>query len=96
MDTAETLTGALLEYRGTVIFTSHDRHFTGRVATSVVEVRDGRVTSYVGRYDDYLHRVNKEVEAGERSAAEGHARGGRSGEGRPARPDGGRRRPARS
>ena len=74
VDTVEALVEALLDYEGTVIFTSHDRHFTGRVATSVVEVRDGRVTNYVGRYDDYLYRVNKEIEAGEREAAVGRAK----------------------
>jgi ATP-binding cassette subfamily F protein 3 len=74
VDTVEALVEALLEYEGTVIFTSHDRHFTSRVATSVVEVRDGRVTNYVGRYDDYLYRVNKEIEAGEREAAAGRVK----------------------
>jgi ATP-binding cassette subfamily F protein 3 len=74
VDTVEALVDALLEYEGTVIFTSHDRHFTRRVATAVVEVRDGRVTNYVGRYDDYLYRVNREIEAGEREAAGGRAK----------------------
>src|SRR5262249_9086884 len=74
VDPVEALVEALLEYEGTVIFTSHDRHFTSRVATSVVEVRDGRVTNYVGRYDDYLYRVNKEIEAGEREAVAGRAK----------------------
>jgi ATP-binding cassette subfamily F protein 3 len=74
VDTVEALVDALLEYEGTVVFTSHDRHFTGRVATSVVEVRDGRVTNYVGRFDDYLYRVNREIEAGEREAAAGNAK----------------------
>jgi ATP-binding cassette subfamily F protein 3 len=69
VDTVEALVDALLEYEGTVIFTSHDRHFTGRVATCIVEVRDGRVATYSGKYDDYLYRVNKEIEAGEREAA---------------------------
>jgi ATP-binding cassette subfamily F protein 3 len=99
VDTAEAFVGALQEYQGTVIFTSHDRDFTGRVATSVVEVRDGRVTNSVGRYDDYLDRVNKEIEAGERAAAgrpqPRPRRPGRCGA-RRARPGGGRRRPARS
>ena len=44
VDTVEALAEALLEYEGTVIFTSHDRHFTKKVATCIVEVRDGRVT----------------------------------------------------
>src|SRR3954454_19155628 len=69
VDTVEALVDALLEYQGTVIFTSHDRHFTKKVATGIVEVRDGRVALYSGKYDDYVYRVNKEVEAGEREAA---------------------------
>lgn len=69
VDTVEAMAEALLEYAGTVIFTSHDRHFTKRVATCMVEVRDGRVTSYNGPYEGYVDRVNKEIEAGERELA---------------------------
>jgi ATP-binding cassette subfamily F protein 3 len=69
VDTVEALAEALLEYAGTVIFTSHDRHFAKRVATCIVEVRDGRVTHYNGRYDAYLDKVNQEIEAGERELA---------------------------
>jgi ATP-binding cassette subfamily F protein 3 len=69
VDTVEALAEALLEYEGTVIFTSHDRHFTKRVATCIVEVRDGRVTNYSGPYEAYLDKVNKEIEAGERELA---------------------------
>src|SRR5438552_8865714 len=69
VDTVEALVDALLEYQGTVIFTSHDRHFTKQVATCIVEVRDGGVAMYPGKYDDYLYRVNKEIEAGERETA---------------------------
>ena len=69
VDTVEALAEALLEYKGTVIFTSHDRHFMKRVATCIVEVRDGRVTNYSGEYDAYLYTVNKEIEAGERELA---------------------------
>src|SRR5205807_283796 len=57
------------EYQGTVIFTSHDRHFSNRVATCIVEVRDGRVTHYGGPYEAYVSKVNKEIEAGERALA---------------------------
>jgi ATP-binding cassette subfamily F protein 3 len=69
VDTVESLAEALLEYAGTVIFTSHDRHFTRRVATCIVEVRDNRVTQYGGKYDEYVHKVNQEIEAGERALA---------------------------
>ena len=71
VDTVEALVDALIEYQGTVVFTSHDRHFASRVATSVIEVREGRVVVYPGRYADYLDRVEKEVDEGEREAAVG-------------------------
>ena len=51
VDTVEALAEALLDYQGTVIFTSHDRHFMKRVATCIVEVRDGHVTNYRGDYE---------------------------------------------
>ena len=69
VDTVEALAEALLEYKGTVVFTSHDRHFMKRVATSVIEVRDGRVTDYRGNYEAYVYAVNKEIDDGEREAA---------------------------
>ena len=69
VDTVEAMADALLKYEGTVIFTSHDRHFTHKVATCIIEVRDGRVTAHGGDYDSYVYKVNKEIEAGERERA---------------------------
>jgi ATP-binding cassette subfamily F protein 3 len=69
VDTVEALAEALLAYKGTVIFTSHDRHFMKRVATCIVEVRDGHVTNYRGQYEAYLYAVNREIEEGERELA---------------------------
>ncbi|MSR52794.1 MAG: ABC transporter ATP-binding protein [Gemmataceae bacterium] len=69
VDTIEALADALVAYEGTVIFTSHDRHFTNKVASCIVEVRDGRVINYSGQYQAYLDKVNEEIEAGERELA---------------------------
>ncbi|MEQ1906618.1 MAG: ABC-F family ATP-binding cassette domain-containing protein [Pirellulaceae bacterium] len=69
VDTVEALADALIQYKGTVIFTSHDRHFMKRVATCIVEVRDGNVINYRGDYDSYLYMVNKEIDDGERETA---------------------------
>ncbi len=66
VETVEALAEALLQYKGTVIFTSHDRHFMRRVATSVIEVRDGSVRNYFGDYGTYLQAVEQEVDEGER------------------------------
>lgn len=66
VDTVDALAEALIDYKGTVVFTAHDRHFMRRVATNVIEVRDGRVTNYGGDYDAYLYAVNKEIDDEER------------------------------
>ncbi len=66
VETVEALADALELYKGTVIFTSHDRHFMRRVATSIIEVRDGTVVNHHGNYEAYLYAVNKEIDDGER------------------------------
>lgn len=66
VETVEALASALDEYKGTVVFTSHDRHFVRRVATRVIEVRDGFVKTYFGDYDSYLASVEDEIDEGER------------------------------
>jgi ATP-binding cassette, subfamily F, member 3 len=71
VETVDSLAEALLAYKGTVIFTSHDRYFMKRMATSIIEVRDGRVVNYLGDYEGYLYAVNKEIEEGERETARG-------------------------
>jgi ATP-binding cassette subfamily F protein 3 len=71
VETVEALAEALLNYKGTVIFTSHDRHFMKRVATCIVEVKDSHVTNYRGDYEAYLYSINKEIDEGEREQAQG-------------------------
>ena len=90
VETIEALASALLEYKGTVIFTSHDRHFMGRVATCVIEVRDGHVRNYNGDYDAYLYAVNKEIDDGERER--NAKKGGSGGPPPPAKAAGGEAR----
>ena len=71
VETVESLASALDAYQGTVIFTSHDRHFMKRVATSIIEVRDGTVKNYLGNYDDYVMSINLEIEEGRRGDLDG-------------------------
>jgi ATP-binding cassette subfamily F protein 3 len=52
----DALIGALKQYHGTLIFISHDVHFIRAVATSVLHVTAGRLTSYPGDYDYYLDK----------------------------------------
>jgi ATP-binding cassette subfamily F protein 3 len=49
----DVLEDALARFAGTMVFISHDRYFINRLATKVVEVRDGRLVIHLGGYDDY-------------------------------------------
>lgn len=41
----------LLDYEGTVIVVSHDRHFLNTVCTSIVDVDFGKIRMFVGNYE---------------------------------------------
>ncbi len=66
MRAKDVLLEALAAFTGTVVFVSHDRYFIDRLATRVLEVEGGAVTSHEGNYEDYLRR--KEAQAAAASA----------------------------
>src|SRR5215208_4033999 len=49
----EALEDALLEYRGTMFFISHDRYFLRKLATRVVDLEGRKLRNYLGGYDYY-------------------------------------------
>ena len=49
----------LLEYPGAVMFVTHDRAFLQRLATRIVELDRGRLTSWPGDYATYLRRKDE-------------------------------------
>ncbi len=53
---SEALESALEDFEGAAVIISHDRYFLDRVVDSVVEVKDGELTPFVGGYTDYLER----------------------------------------
>jgi ATP-binding cassette, subfamily F, member 3 len=50
------LLDAIAAFSGTVVFVSHDRYFIDRLATRVIEVENGVITTYPGNYEDYLRK----------------------------------------
>ncbi len=61
------LEGLLREYRGSVLFITHDRSFLDNVATRIVELDRGRLLSFPGNFTTYQERksellANEEVE----------------------------------
>ena len=57
IETRELLEEAIKEYPGTVLFVSHDRYFINNLAERIVELKDGKIFSYVGNYDEYLNKI---------------------------------------
>jgi ATPase subunit of ABC transporter with duplicated ATPase domains len=54
LESIESLSTALTEYTGTVIFSSHDQDLIGKVATRVLELKpDGTYTDFKGSYGEY-------------------------------------------
>lgn len=45
------LEGFLMDYTGTVIVVSHDRHFLNNVCTQIVDIDFSKINMYVGNYD---------------------------------------------
>jgi ATP-binding cassette subfamily F protein 3 len=53
MRAKDVLLEAIAAFSGTVVFVSHDRYFIDRLATRIIEVENGTITSYEGNYEDY-------------------------------------------
>ncbi|NJL29660.1 MAG: ATP-binding cassette domain-containing protein, partial [Thermoanaerobaculia bacterium] len=58
----EGLEELLLGFRGALLFVTHDRTFLRRLATRIVELDRGRLTSWPGDYDAYLRGKQQQLE----------------------------------
>jgi len=56
IDAIQWLESFLAEYEGAVVFVTHDRAFLQRLATRIIELDRGRLTSWPGNYETYLRR----------------------------------------
>ena len=58
-ETVEALGRALKSFSGTVLFISHDRTFVNLLASSILEVKKGRILHYPGSYEDYVYHLEQ-------------------------------------
>lgn len=58
----EWLEAVMLEFRGALLFVSHDRTFVNRLATRVVELDRGQLSSWPGNYDDFVTKKTLQLE----------------------------------
>ncbi len=59
----------LLTFKGALIFITHDRAFLKNLATRIIELDRGMLTSYPGNYDYYLQKKEEELEIETRANA---------------------------
>ncbi|GAA4362417.1 ATP-binding cassette ATPase Uup [Kangiella marina] len=70
IDSIEWLEGFLKAYKGSILFITHDRRFLKSLATRIVEIDRGELTSWPGDYDNYLRRKEERLAAEEKQNAE--------------------------
>ncbi len=51
LESIQWLENFLMDYEGTVIVVSHDRHFLNKVCTHIADIDFGKIQMYVGNYD---------------------------------------------
>ena len=54
MECIESLNTALVKFKGTLIFVSHDREFVSSLATRIIEMTPAGIVIHAGNYEDYL------------------------------------------
>jgi len=63
IDAIAWLEDMLLGFSGSLVFVTHDRRFLRALATRIVEIDRGEVTSWPGDYDNYLRRREERAHA---------------------------------
>ncbi|HUR63530.1 MAG TPA: ABC-F family ATP-binding cassette domain-containing protein [Candidatus Thermoplasmatota archaeon] len=69
VDSIEWLEEWVNDFTGTVLVVAHDRAFLDNVAQRVLEVSAGRITAYVGNYEDYVQARDEDRERQRRDHA---------------------------
>ncbi|WP_270165524.1 ribosomal protection-like ABC-F family protein [Paenibacillus sp. SYP-B4298] len=62
LESREALEEALEQFPGTILAISHDRYFINRLAQRVWELEDGKITAYLGNYDDFRVKRAERIE----------------------------------
>ena len=59
MDSIDTVIEALSQFKGTLVFISHDVHFIRKIASHVIHVEQGKLRHYPGPYSYYLEKTGQ-------------------------------------
>ncbi len=60
MGSIDTVIEAMSQFKGTLVFISHDVHFIRKIASCVIHVEKGQLRHYPGPYDYYLDKTGQQ------------------------------------
>ncbi len=61
IDSREILEETLLDYKGTIVFVSHDRYFINKIASKIIEIEDKNLIIYKGDYEYFKNEKSKTI-----------------------------------
>ncbi|MDD5770313.1 MAG: ABC-F family ATP-binding cassette domain-containing protein [Candidatus Gracilibacteria bacterium] len=61
-DSRESLEKAISNYKGTVLFISHDRYFVNKIAEMMWIIKNGELTLSYGNYEDYKYKLEHGID----------------------------------
>lgn len=70
IESIEWLESFLKAYSGSILFITHDRRFLKSLATRIIEIDRGQLTSWPGDYENYLRRKAERLAAEDKQNAE--------------------------
>lgn len=73
IDSIETLESALEDFKGTLLFISHDRYFINKMGNRIIEIENKNFKSYSGNYDYYKNEkanIQRQLEDEEKANKE--------------------------
>jgi ATPase subunit of ABC transporter with duplicated ATPase domains len=62
LESIAALNNGMSDFKGNIIFTTHDHQLIQTVANRIIELKDGKITDRKMTYDEYIERKRAESE----------------------------------
>ena len=62
LESIAALNNGMSDFKGNILFTTHDHQMTQTVANRIIEVNEHGITDFSGTYDEYILRLHGEEE----------------------------------
>ena len=63
LESITAVNNGLIDFKGMVLFASHDHEFVQTIANRIMEIRDGKLIDRLCTYDEYIEKQRQEANA---------------------------------